>query len=458
MPYIILAQINFSRPKPVDSYKKSNSVFSIDIDSDGDIDIVSGGGDGISWYENTNGVGLFKLKQTITNRITVSVHVTDIDIDNYLDIISIHVADNIICWYENIDGKGNFGPLKTIVSLEKGSSSMYAKDLDGDNDVDVLSVSIWDDKVVWYENTDGKGSFGSEIIIDILTDLETSGVISCDIDGGSDNDVVACAWDGKIVWYENFNGEGKFNLKQILSLTHLAGNLFYIDMDGDSDIDIIAASPKNDRISWYENLDCVGIFGQERIIYTRDFHNENTIQSIFAIDLDSDGDADVLSASEKDNKIAWYENTDGTGTFSEQQTIAILTNGATSVYSADLDHDGDQDVISGSRDGGINWFENKTTTNIQYENRKPYDFTLNQNYPNPFNHSTTICFTLQKSEHISLKVYNVSGQEVAVLVDDVRSTGEHYVQWLADSFPSGIYFYKLQAGDFSETKKLIMQK
>ena len=89
---------------------------------------------------------------------------------------------------------------------------------------------------------------------------------------------------------------------------------------------------------------------------------------------------------------------------------------------------------------------------------RPKGFSLYQNYPNPFNPSTTIHFSLQKSEHITLKIYNLAGQEVTRLVDEVRSAGEHKIKWRAKGLPSGIYFCRLQAGEYAETSKLILQK
>jgi hypothetical protein len=85
----------------------------------------------------------------------------------------------------------------------------------------------------------------------------------------------------------------------------------------------------------------------------------NGPRSACAADLDGDGDLDVLSASENDNKIAWYAN-DGTGRFGPQQVITTEADGAESVYAADLDGDGDLDVLSASaRDDKIAWYENE---------------------------------------------------------------------------------------------------
>lgn len=88
----------------------------------------------------------------------------------------------------------------------------------------------------------------------------------------------------------------------------------------------------------------------------------------------------------------------------------------------------------------------------------PEKFRLGYNYPNPFNPSTNIEFDIPVKSKVKLTVYNVSGQKVAVLLDDVKPAGTHSVLFHGDHFASGIYFYRLQVGDFSETKKLILQK
>ncbi|MBN2012970.1 SBBP repeat-containing protein [candidate division KSB1 bacterium] len=106
----------------------------------------------------------------------------------------------------------------------------------------------------------------------------------------------------------------------------------------------------------------------------------------------------------------------------------------------------------------IKFARTTTTATNNKKQSKPAQFHLCQNYPNPFNPSTTIRFTLSKSERVSLKIYNLVGQHVATLVDDVRSAGEHQVKWQADGLPSGIYLARLQAERQMETIKLIFQK
>jgi hypothetical protein len=91
-------------------------------------------------------------------------------------------------------------------------------------------------------------------------------------------------------------------------------------------------------------------------------------------------------------------------------------------------------------------------------NLKPESFQLFQNYPNPFNPSTTISFTIPNSDNVLLKVFDPLGREVVTLIDGYKSSGKYDVQFNAENFPSGIYFYKLNAGNSVRTKKMILLK
>jgi hypothetical protein len=88
----------------------------------------------------------------------------------------------------------------------------------------------------------------------------------------------------------------------------------------------------------------------------------------------------------------------------------------------------------------------------------PLQFALLQNYPNPFNPSTVIGFQVQATSLVSLKIYTVLGQEVATLVNEIKQPGRYRIAWNAGEFPSGVYFYRLQAGKFFETRKLMLLK
>ncbi len=88
----------------------------------------------------------------------------------------------------------------------------------------------------------------------------------------------------------------------------------------------------------------------------------------------------------------------------------------------------------------------------------PEEYALQNAYPNPFNPTTTIEYSLIKSEEVSLVVFDLAGKEVAKLVHGYTEAGHHTVKWNASNYSSGIYFYRLQAGDFVQTRKMVLLK
>ena len=104
-------------------------------------------------------------------------------------------------------------------------------------------------------------------------------------------------------------------------------SVYAADLDGDGDMDVLSASEYDDKVAWYAN-ECQGNFGGQQVIMT----NVDFVWSVYATDLDGDGDIDVLSASIGDNKIAWCAN-DGSGNFGPQQVITTAADGATCVYA-----------------------------------------------------------------------------------------------------------------------------
>jgi hypothetical protein len=142
------------------------------------------------------------------------------------------------------------------------------------------------------------------------------------------------------------------------------------DLDGDGDMDALSASFWPDRITWYENTDGRDSFHFKSVIATERGQSVVTAEAgwtkaVYATDVDQDGDMDVVAASSSyeesvgESKIAWYENTDGKGTFASPDTIARTQDGVLWIYVADVDGDGDVDVfIASSDDGAVAWYEN----------------------------------------------------------------------------------------------------
>lgn len=279
------------------------------------------------------------------------VYAIDLDGDGDIDILSASSIDDKIAWYANLGG-GSFGPQQVISTAANQPTSVYAKDLDGDGDVDVLSAS-YDDKIAWYQNQGG-GVFGPQQVISTAA-ADPVAVFAIDLDGDGDCDVLSASIsDDKIAWYQN-QGGGVFGSQQVITTAAMAATDVYAkDLDGDGDVDVLSVSFADDKLAWYENQGN-GAFGPQQVIATASIF----YTSVHATDLDGDGDADVLTASRDDNEIAWHEN-QGAGVFGPQQMISTEIAGSKSVYAADFDGDGDDDVVAigSAAFNQLGWFEN----------------------------------------------------------------------------------------------------
>jgi len=347
---------------------EATSVHTADLDGDGDQDVLatSYSGDKIAWYANLNGEGSFGPEQVVTTLADGAncVFAADLDGDGDRDVVSASYYGNSIAWYENVDGAGTFGPQQPITTTATGAYSVFATDLDHDGDQDVLAACFYGDNVVWYENTTGSGTAWTSHGISAAA-LAARSVYAADLDGDGDQDVLsASSGDGKIAWYENTDPSGNFGSQRVIAIAPEAMSVSAADLDGDGDQDVLAASFRNHEILWYENVDSFGTFVPRPAIDA----GAHGASAVYASDLDLDGDQDVLAASFGDNRISWYENTDSLGSFGAAQPIATGAGGALSVFAADLDGDEDLDVLSAAFvDGKIAWYENSHASGRRFD-------------------------------------------------------------------------------------------
>ena len=184
-------------------------------------------------------------------------------------------------------------------------------------------------------------------------------------------------------------------------------------------------------------------------------------------DLNYDGKKDLI-IGDWTGYFHFYRNTgtDDNPTFFSSDTLLINSIPPRYVYVdqsakfdlADWDEDGDMDLISGDWFAFVNYFKNVSPPFNINDNAESYwsGFSLKQNYPNPFNPLTTISFTLPISARVRISIFSITGQHLTTLVDEQKTAGTHSIQWNAGSMTSGVYFYQLTVGDFSEVKKCII--
>ena len=316
------------------------------------------------WYPNQGESGFGSLKG-IDSGLINSLSIADLDGDNDLDVIAC--SSDKLSWYENTDGAGNFGS-RQLIKQDIKYKNVDAADLDGDGDQDVIAITgtSYDKSIIWYENTDGQGSFGTGQFISNLSGRTFMLSIS-DLDGDEDPDILTD--NNGLVWLENSDGAANFTEHHISGSS--VSSLDVADLDGDGDMDVLL--PYSSRVTWFENTNGQGDFGDSTNITNSILQS---VRSVYAGDLDNDTDMDILVAFrgfigmfEKKQKIGWFENTDGQGDFGNINLLSHQFGKHEDpyfAYAADLNEGNDLDVLSAYEDGRckIVWFENSPTLRI----------------------------------------------------------------------------------------------
>ncbi len=246
---------------------------------------------------------------------------------------------------------GYFAP---AVDLLASSGEFATGDMDGDGDIDiVVEVSPGTDRLRLLRNTDGALSFGAPESLG-SGGLTVDQLDVADVDGDGDLDVVAAGNDSgnqRVLWFENVAGDATTWTKHVADATAwIVQALDTGDIDGDGDVDVLLAweSLGIDGLDWLPNADGAGTFSAPE-----------SILSLFAptdaqlADVDADGDLDVAFTDDGE-RFYCYTN-DGSGAFSIQPSVDLSPDTATSVRMADADGDGDLDAFVAA--GGLKWLE-----------------------------------------------------------------------------------------------------
>ncbi|MEX0723464.1 MAG: FG-GAP-like repeat-containing protein [Gracilimonas sp.] len=278
----------------------------------------------------------------------------DINGDENLDLLVVSRGEDRILWLES-DGAAEPSFTEHLVSDSISTPiDVYAADIDGDGDLDIISVST-NPKIVWFEN-DGS-SEPSFTAHEISVAGDPLNLLVGDVDGDGHLDLIVSFYNSypdKIAWYKN-NGEPspEFTQKDISISFSYPRNIFAADIDGDGDLDLLASSTLDDNLAWYEND------GSPNPEFTEHEISSSVVDpyAVYVSDINGDGHLDLLTAAHQGAKIAWYENNGaGTPSFTEHSVPSSIER-PYNLVTGDMDGDGNLDIVSSSF-GSVTMYKN----------------------------------------------------------------------------------------------------
>ena len=434
----------------------------------------------------------FPISHFITDSLVGLPHVLciDMDMDGDLDVIA---SQNLygVC-LKNTSGDGFFGSRYSFQTAV-GFPLMYPSDLDGDHDWDFLLSEdgvepFYFGSVRWLNNVNGHAIYTGGILTeDIFLPEE---VQTADMDADGDQDVLYIeGLNSRIFMHENdINGSGVMGTYQEIESVYGAGKMVAFDIDDDDDSDIaIVCGSSNPILRIFRNE---LVLGEVQLVVSQEIPLQNkNLYDMYSLDFDNDGDLDLLSAYFYEGELVWWENMDGLGTFSSEQLllthstrlrvkagdfegdddIDILLDSDIGMFYAenlggttynqpiyvgascysrwhdigDMDRDGDLDLLI-YKDGILEWWEN--TTILSLEESTNAEFLV---FPNPVIDELSVHFS--KKVHGRFQLTSSAG----ALLQSGDLLGEDHTQVDMSELESGIYFFHVISENGNSVKRIV---
>ncbi len=336
-----------------DAYHFYQVVASSDFNSDGFDDIVTFG----RGAENNitdlklfiNDSGNFSSPVSLDTDLIADNQVSCSDIDNDGDIDIIADDDITIRLYRN-DGNANFSP-PVIIANNDEYYTFDISDFNGDGNKDIVLAGAGNITILW---NDTQGTFPTFSYVDNPLFGLPFTVKAGDFDNDGDNDFALwIAWIDKLVWFSN-DGEGNFSIAQEIEAISLNITLEASDVDLDGDLDLVTSTNQSGSVIWYEN-DGSGIFSEHSIIYQ--FSGFESVESVFPADMDNDGDEDLVWGAAS-NFLAISENMAITVSIDDfpadnKTSFDIYPNPASGYVTIEFDDDTEKELIISDIAGNI---------------------------------------------------------------------------------------------------------
>jgi hypothetical protein len=448
---------------------------SADFDHDGDMDLVTSNTDSISVMTN-DGTGTFSgPMQYFTGNNGDAVVVGDFLGDGYLDIAS--VGGTTVSVFMN--DQGYFVPSPVTTALDNSAVDIVAGDMNGDGAMDLVTANNYAGSVTYVENY-----YCGYVLFYENGEFPVHGrpleLTLGDFDGDGDLDIATANTVTNDITVLLNSGTGSFSPGTNYPFGEFPYGLTAADVDGDGDVDLTASRHIAGELVVLEN-DGTGSF-----TIPRAYPVAYAAEDVAVLDLDDDGDLDMAVADVNSHEV-----------FPVLQYICGDANNSGSINVADINYlvnyifrggppprpleagdcNGDCTINVGDINYLVNFVFKGGPPPVCYcegggaaspvadnvSGSVPQTFMLYEAYPNPFNPTTTISYDLPFPSEVRLDVFNVAGQRVTSLVNEYQTAGHKSVVWdgrsdAGNAVASGVYFYRLTAEGYRESKKMVLLK
>jgi hypothetical protein len=449
----------------VGAFPRSICGADFDGDSDNDLAVINYGDSSVSVLIN-NGDGTFQSAVNYAvDGVPGDIVAADFIGDSHIDLaVAVRVSSVISILVGNGDGTFQ-DTVYHVADTPAGPRALCTGDFDNDGDNDLAVMGGWNETS--FMRAYIQDCFGNDFYEDNIHYEGTSpwDLVSADLDGDDDDDLVALEYldlDGQIYTYRSGGLFGWFDTYSDRFTAHFE-QISCADVNGDSAVDIIGARHYGPNCGY-------GIFlGYGDCFFDAGSYTETEsigpTDRLYVADLDDDGDPDIaLTGTDIDSVLVAVN--DGSGSFSSPS--AHYTGGdGEFIIAIELNGDNANDlVVSHHTLNTVSVLINGSQTDVEDNDSAtlPETYWLSCNYPNPFNPQTTIAYDLPGEATVTLNVFDASGRLVRELVDgEVLTAGRYETMWngrndAGRQVASGVYFYRLEAGVYSETKRMVLLK
>ncbi|MBN2016890.1 MAG: VCBS repeat-containing protein [Candidatus Cloacimonetes bacterium] len=419
LPIVLWAEEVTFTEHPITAAGSGNpGLYAADLDGDGDNDIVASvsSPQALKWWRNDGDNTIMWTEFHISNDPAFYIYAEDMNNDQHTDILATCLNGQVAYWKNSGDSLPSWE--KVIVATGFTTPhGIYACDIDNDSDMDILATSAGLGKISWFEQEND--TWTQHVI---ATNFPyTQSVYAVNIDNDDDIDVLGVSGGGNelSLWY-NLGGDPISWQKQLIDDNfRMAHWVTSADIDGDDNFDILGAAASDDEVAWWKNGGGFPINWTKYVIAS----NVPCALTTQAADLDRDGDLDVIANAWATDDIIWWEQEPGSPVSWVRHTIDTFNNGTWPIVACDIDNDNAIDIVtgadvltSGGTSAALTWWENSLEICIDDTIHNSESGCIEM-FPNPFSTSTTIRYFGKLSTHTSPQfvIYNIKGQLVRAL-------------------------------------------